>query len=132
MQLLRADYVLVGIAAVMAIIGLFRGFSGTIAFFAGVAALAISAALGWKYSAEFVDATWARALATLVVALLAFGVVRMIVRKLVNGLLAQPSDALFGFLLGALFGALVVVGWAASGMYLEYSNLATEAAKFLR
>lgn len=132
MQLLRADYVLVGIAAVMAITGLFRGFSGTIAFFAGVAALAISAALGWKYSAEFVDATWARALATLVVALLAFGVVRMIVRKLVNGLLAQPSDALFGFLLGALFGALVVVGWAASGMYLEYSNLATEAAKFLR
>lgn len=132
MQLLRADYVLVGIAAVMAITGLFRGFSGTIAFFAGVAALAISAALGWKYSAEFVDATWGRALATLVVALLVFGVVRMIVRKLVNGLLAQPSDALFGFLLGALFGALVVVGWAASGMCLEYSNLATEAAKFLR
>ncbi len=132
MQLLTADYVLVGIAAVMAITGLFRGFSGTIAFFAGVAALAVSAALGWKYSAEFVDATWARALATLVVALLAFGVVRMIVRKLVNGLLAQPSDALFGFLLGVLFGALVIVGWAASGMYLEYSNLATEAAKFLR
>lgn len=132
MQLLTADYVLVGIAAVMAITGLFRGFSGTIAFFAAVAALAISAAFGWKYSTEFVDATWARALATLVVALLAFGIVRMIVRKLVNGLLAQPSDALFGFLLGALFGALVVIGWAASGMYLEYSNLATEAAKFLR
>lgn len=56
----------------------------------------------------------------------------MIVKKLVNGLLAQPSDAIFGFLTGAAFGALALGGWAYSGIYLEYSTLAAWLSQFLQ
>ena len=66
------------------------------------------------------------------VTLLAFGIVRLIVKKLVNGLLAQPSDAIFGFLVGAALGVLMLVAWAYSGAYHEYSFLAKEAAAYVR
>ena len=64
--------------------------------------------------------------------LLVFGLVRIVVKKLVNGLLSQPSDALFGMLTGAVFGLLILVAWAYSGFHLEYSNLATEVAAYVR
>ena len=64
--------------------------------------------------------------------LLGFGLVRLIVKRLVNGLLAQPTDAIFGFVIGAAFGAALLVGWAYSGFHLEYSNLATQVAAYLR
>ena len=70
-----------------------------------------------------------RGAATLVAALLAFGLVRLVVKRLVNGLLAQPSDALFGFAVGAGLGVLLLFAWAYSGFHLEYSNLATEVAR---
>ena len=65
-------------------------------------------------------------------ALLAFGLVRIIVKKLVNGLLAQPTDSLLGFLCGAACGVLALLAWAFSGYYLEYSNLALELARHVR
>ena len=67
----------------------------------------------------------------LVLVLLVFGLVRALVKRVINGILAQPSDALFGFLIGAAFGALVAVAWAWSGLYLEYSVLATLIAGYL-
>ncbi len=132
MQLLFADYLLIGLATVMAITGLFRGFSGTIAFFIAVVAGVTSGIISWTYAVDYTNETWIRALVTLAIALIAFGLIRIIVRKLVNGLLAQPSDAIFGFLIGVLFGAAIIVGWAASDVYLEHSNLASEVAKYLK
>ena len=131
MELLPADYVVGGIVVVTAVLGLFRGFSGTLAFFIACAAAAVTGAFGWPYSASFTPVAWMRAAGTLVAVLLAFGIVRLIVKRLVNGLLAQPTDAIFGFLVGAAFGAAVLIGWAYSGFHLEYSNLATEVAKVL-
>ena len=72
-----------------------------------------------------------RAALTLVAALVAFGLVRLIVKKMVNGLLAQPADALFGFAIGLAMGLLLLAGWAYSGFHLEYSNLAMEAARLI-
>ena len=69
---------------------------------------------------------------TLVATLLAFGLVRLIVKKLVNGLLAQPTDALFGMLIGAGLGVLLLIAWARSGLYLEYSALARECSAYVR
>ena len=126
-----ADYVLCGLTLVMAVTGLFRGFSGTLAFALAVAGAAFVATFGWSYSASFTVVAWMRAAGTLVATLLAFGFIRMIVRKLVNGLLAQPSDALFGLLIGASFGVLLLAAWAYSGLFLEFSFLATRAASFL-
>ena len=132
MTFLPADWVICAIAAVAAITGLFRGFSGTLAFFIAVAVAALMASFGWGYSLNFTAVTWMRGGIVLVATLLIFGIVRLLVKKLVNGLLSQPSDAIFGFLVGALFGAILLAGWAYSGMYLEYSNLAREVSGYVR
>ena len=128
MNLLPADYVLAGLAIILTVTGLFRGFSGTLAFLLASSAAAVAGSFGWPFSAGLTDVLWMRASGVLGVVLLVFGFVRMIVRKLVNGLLAQPSDALFGALVGACIGVLIAVGWAWSGFHLEYSNIATQIA----
>ena len=127
-----ADYALCGITIVMAVLGLFRGFSGTLGFAIGAVVAAFTASFGWTYSASLADVAWQRGAGTLVATLLAFGIVRLIVKKLVNGLLAQPTDAIFGLLVGAALGVLVLVGWAYSGAYLEYSTLAREVSAYVR
>lgn len=131
MELLPADYVLCGLAIVLCVTGLFRGFSGTLAFFAACAAAACTAAVAWPYTATLVEPTWQRGALALVATLLAFGVSRMIVKRCVNGLLAQPSDAIMGAIVGLVIGALIVAGWGFSGLGLEYSNLATEASRLI-
>ena len=73
-----------------------------------------------------------RAAVTLVASLFAFGIVRLAVKKLVNGLLAQPTDAIFGMLVGAAGGSLLAVGWAWSGMFLEYSAIASTVSAMIR
>jgi len=131
-QFLPADYVLCGLTIVMAVTGLFRGFSGTLAFLLATLAAVLVGMFGWGYSASFTPVLWMRGAGTLVGSLLAFGFVRLIVRKLVGGLLAQPSDAIFGLLIGASVGVLLLLAWAHTGFYLEYSNLAREAAAYVR
>lgn len=128
MNLLPADYVLAGLTIVLAVTGLFRGFSGTLAFLLASSAAVATGSFGWPFSAGLTEEIWMRAAGVLVAVLLIFGLVRMIIRKLVNGLLAQPSDALFGALIGACVGVLIAVGWAWSGFHLEYSNIATQIA----
>ena len=132
MDLLPADYALCGLTLTMAVLGLFRGLSGTLAFVIAMVAAAFVGFSGWNWSVRFTEVVWMRAAGTLVAVLLGFGIVRLIVKKLVNGLLSQPSDAIFGFVTGAFFGALILVAWAYSGLYLEYSTLAGEAAKYVR
>lgn len=132
MELLAADYAFLAITAIVAITGIFRGFSGSVAFVVASAAAIAAGVLGWPLTTEVSGEIWVRAIAVLVGALLVFGLTRMIVRKLVNGLLAQPADAIFGFLLGAAVCALVMVAWAMSGFYTEYSAIAVKAAEWLR
>lgn len=129
MEFLPADYVLCAFAVFVSVTGLFRGFSGSLAFFTASAAAGSVAAFGWPWSENVTDVMWQRAGGVLVVSLLTFGFARIIVKKAVNGLLAQPSDALFGFLTGVFSAALVVLAWAYSGIYLEYSNLASYVAE---
>lgn len=129
---LPADYALCGFTLVMAVLGLFRGLSGTLGFASATVAAAFVASFGWAYSETLTPVAWQRAAGVLVATLLAFGLVRLVVKKLVNGLLAQPSDAVFGLLLGLGFGALLAVAWAHSGLYLEYSTLAREISAYVR
>ena len=129
---LPADYVLCGLTIVMAVLGLFRGFSGTLGFVLGAIVAAFTASFGWTYSESFTPVAWQRGAGVLVATLLAFGLVRMIVKRLVNGLLAQPSDAIFGLLIGAVLGGLLLTVWAYSGAYLEYSYLAQGVAAYVR
>jgi len=131
-ELQAADYVVGGLIIVTSVIGLFRGFSGALAFFIGCAAAAFAAAFSWPMSANFTQTPWTRAAVTLVATLVVFGLVRLIVKKFVNGLLAQPTDALLGALVGAMIGLSVLLGWAYYGKHLEYSNLALKAAEYMK
>ena len=126
-----ADYVLCGVTIVAAVTGLFRGFSGTLAFALATAAASLCGSLGWSYSATMTDVAWQRGAGVLVATLLTFGIVRIVVKKLVNGLLSQPSDALFGGLVGAGLGVAVVVVWAYSGLFPEYSMLVRTVASYI-
>ena len=104
MTFLPADYVILGAAAVAAVFGLFGGFSGALAFLAGTLGAAVAGQLAWAASLDWFDASWARALASLALALVAFGLVRKVVRLVVHGLLAQPGDAIFGCLVAGASG----------------------------
>lgn len=123
MTFLPADYVLAAITLTLAVSGIFRGFSGTLAFILATAAAGCAAAFGWAWLAEYIAPVWMRAGATLVSGLLVFGLVRIIVKKTINGLLAQPADAIFGFITGAAAGLALPVLWAWSGMFVEYSAI---------
>lgn len=131
MELLPADYVLCALTLILAVTGLFRGLSGTLAFLLASVAATFAGLFAWPASASYAAATWSRGGLTLLAALLAFGFVRLLVKRFVRVLLAQPSDALLGLLVGAAFGATLVVVWAHSGMYLKYSNLAQEVAAYI-
>lgn len=125
MELLTADYILCGLGIVLALTGLFRGFSGTLAFLVALAAASAVGSFGWSWSEQLTSVAWQRAAGTLVATILAFGIVRMVVKKTVNGLLAQPTDALLGLALGVLTGALIASAWAYSGYHVEWSAIAS-------
>ena len=130
-EFLPADYVLMALAVASAVLGLFRGFSGMLAFCIATGAAGIAGSIGWRISEPVFEHLWMRALAVLAGLLVVFGIVRALVRRLVNGLLSQPADALFGFVAGIFLVALVVVGWAVSGLFLEYSRIASELAVYV-
>ena len=104
MDFLPADYVILGVAAVAAVFGLIGGFSGALAFLAGTVGAAAAGRLAWYASLDWFDAAWARALAAFAIALVAFGLARKVVRLVVHGILAQPGDAVFGFLVAGASG----------------------------
>lgn len=131
MEFLPADYVILAFTGAMAVLGLFRGLSGTVAFLAATSAASLAATFGWGFSAAHFEVFWQRAAAVGVGTLIVFGLVRMIVRKFVNVLLAQPGDAIFGFLSGLVLGAIVIAVWGWFGVGLEYSNLAAYAHSLL-
>ena len=131
-QLLLADWAILAFIGLLAIGGLFRGFSGSVAFLLAMAAAFICGVIAWNLSADYLSQDWQRGAATFVVALLLFGIVRVIVKKIVNVLLAQPADALLGFVAGLAAGVAVVAVWAKTGAFLEYSTIVTEAAKYVR
>ena len=126
-----ADYVLCAATLVAAVTGLFRGFSGTLAFALATAAASFAGTFGWSYSATRTDVAWQRGAGVLVATLLTFGIVRLVVKKLVNGLLSQPSDAILGGLVGAGLGVAAVVVWAYSGLFPEYSSLVRTVASYI-
>ena len=109
MALAIADYVILGATLVTAIFGLFGGFSGALAFLAGVGAATASVRFGWSWLESRIATPWLLGLAALGIALVAFGIARLIVKKTVNRILAQPADAIFGAIVSAVAGFAVSV-----------------------
>ena len=120
MDFLPADYAILGAAAVAAVFGLLGGFSGALAFLAGTVGAAVAGRLAWHASLAWFDAAWARALASLALALVAFGLARKVVRLVVRNILAQPGDAIFGCLVAAASGLALAL---TAAYLLVLSNL---------
>ena len=99
-----AEYVILAATLGAAVIGLFIGFSGSLAFLFASLAASATAHFGWTMAAESLPDVWTRGAAVAVAALLAFGIVRWIVKKTVHGVMAQPGDAIFGALVAGAVG----------------------------
>ena len=104
MTFTTADYAVAATAAASAVFGLFGGFSGALAFLAGMAAAVAAVRFGWGPLEAKIGATWMLAVAAMLVALVAFGLARVVVKKVVKNMLAQPADALLGFSVAAVSG----------------------------
>lgn len=110
MDLLTADYVVLGFTLGGAVIGLLIGFSGAFAFLCGSIAAAAFGHFFNQYLRTVIDHGGLRGLLLTVSALLAFGLVRIIVRRFVRGMLAQPGDAVFGMLTASAAGVVLSLG----------------------
>jgi len=110
MELMPADYAILVTSGVAGVWGLFSGFSGALAFLAGTVAGVVAGRCGWALSPNWFSSSWGQALASLAVGLVAFGLARVLVRKVVHGILAQPGDAIFGSMVASVAGFALAVG----------------------
>lgn len=127
MELTIPDYAILAMTVGGAVIGLFIGVSGALAFLAGAVAAGAAGCFAWPLSADFINAVWLRGIAVGVASLLVFGIVRWLVKKFVHGLVAQPGDALLGSFLSALTGAVVSLGvvWGLGYFFPDSPELAS-------
>lgn len=123
MTLLEGDYAIIGITAVMAIMGLWRGLSGMVAFISATACAIFAATYGWDLTANYLSIDWQRGIADFVATLVIFAIFRFVIKNTINKMLTQPSDSIFGLVAALLIGAVIVLVWAKSGLYLEYSEI---------
>ena len=126
MDLTVLDWVLFGVTAFFVVIGLFRGFSGQLGSFAGIAvALVAGYFLFSPLRAMVVTGNWVTggtaqsgvaAGLDFIAALIIFGLVRRVVAKFVSFLVPQPMNALAGGLVGLFMGAVAVAGLTGVGL----------------
>ncbi len=124
MNLLPGDYVLCGVTAILAGLGLFRGLSGVFAFAGGLAVGGASGVWGWFRLFLGIESPWGRGVAAMLLFVLAFGIVRWAVKYLVGKILSQPSDAIFGVCFGLFCSALIVWAVAVNADLRIHSHLA--------
>lgn len=114
MELIAPDYVVLAIALAGAVVGLFVGFSGALAFLLATIVAGGAASYAWPRLVTEFPSTGMRGSVVAICALLLFGIVRFIVKRFVHGLVAQPGDAIFGAVLSATaaFGISLFGLWA--------------------
>ena len=112
MVLQPADYVILAASLVSGVLGLFVGFSGALGFVAGLVGGALAVRIGYGMLESVIPEKWMCSLAALVLSLIAFGLARVLVKKTVHGLLAQPADAIFGLVTAVVTGGACALGAA--------------------
>ena len=110
MSLGVTEYAILTATVGAAVIGLFIGFSGSLAFLAATVSAAAAVYFGWMLSADLMPSVWMRGCAVSTASLFVFGIVRWIVRKMVHGLMAQPGDAIFGAVAAGAVGLCLSSG----------------------
>lgn len=122
-----ADYGFMALSVVLVMMGLFRGVSGFLAFVSALAGAAAAAVCLWPHTTNVSQELWVRCAVELVAVLLVYGLLRMIIKKAVNGLLSQPSDSVFGVLIALLFAGFVVFLASKNDSVREHSKIAVIA-----
>lgn len=132
MQFQGADYALCGAAALFVGLGLYRGFSGVFAFLVASVSTAFASVRIWPHVAALTDVAWLRIGLAVFAGVVVFGVVRIIVKKIVNGLLDQPVDAIAGLAIGVLCSGMLLLLAAHMPAVRECSSLARWAAAYVQ
>jgi low affinity Fe/Cu permease len=57
--------------------------------------------------------------------------VRLVVKKVVNKLLAQPTDSIVGMIIALVMVALLVLVWAYLGAFSEHSTIVSALREFI-
>ena len=126
MDLTVLDWLLFGVTAIFIVVGLFRGFSGQLGSFVGVAVALIAGYFLFSPLRAMVAAgNWVTGGAAqggvaagldFIAVLIIFGLVRRAVAKFVSFLVPQPMNALAGGLVGLFMGAVAVAGLTGVGL----------------
>lgn len=101
------DYILLAFSCFFVILGAIRGASGIFSFLVGIVFSCAAVIFLWPTLESFVVQQPVRYLVACVGALLFFGGVRVIVRKVVNDILDQPADMIFGIVSGVVIAVLM-------------------------
>lgn len=128
MQLLPADYVLLGLTVLLMALGLWRGVSETFAMLAGGSLAAASVFFGWGGFLGEISPTWVAIVISVAFFILVFGCVRAVVKFVIGKLLSQPADSIFGVCLGLFCGLALLWGASRRPMLRDWSNLAQYVA----
>ena len=136
-------------AAALAVVGLFRGFSGTLGTLSGTASAVAVGFFSWSVSLSLAGRCVSSPSAVRLVAgvldftfaLVAFGLVRRLVAKFVSFLVPQPLNALLGAACGLVLAAFSVLllasigfvfgGRAGDGPFADSSRIVALAAGWL-
>jgi len=132
MELLPADYVLLGFAFITTFAGGVCGLSGIIAFASALGISVFSAVILWPFALARFESHWAAALAVFVAAIIIYAAVRVILKKTVNLMMSQPSDSILGMLVGLVLAAGLVYAWARIGFFAEHSSIVTGVSAYVR
>lgn len=101
------DYAVLALSCFFLILGICRGASGVFSFLCATVVSVSAGIFVWEPIGALGFARWVQLTVVVILGLLAFGVIRVVVKKLVNSLLAQPADCLFGLLLGVTVSILL-------------------------
>lgn len=126
-----ADYVLLALSCFFVILGVFRGVSGFFSLVSGSIVSFASSVFLWPVICGRFASPWVRAALIILAALVVFGLVRVVVGRIVSRLLSQPADSIFGLVLGAALGALLIYVVAGIPVAREYSVIAREVSRLI-
>ena len=101
------DYILLALSCFFVLLGVVRGASGIFSFLVGIIFSGAAVIFFWPTLESLIAQQPVRYLVACVGALLFFGGVRVIVRKVLNDILDQPADMIFGLAAGVVIAVLM-------------------------
>lgn len=132
MELQILDYAIVAAGAFFALVGLFRGFSGEVGSASGWIAGAAAAYFSWNEASIALPEKWMAIAVSAVISVFSFWIIRVVVSKLINKALSQPTDALVGCTLGLVKISAIVILLMHFGIGMDSSAILAAADRFLR